>query len=158
MPRVNFVKKARKDNSLVKKGESYYWWKFRRGGKHLSKTYPKQSQLTQSEFLGELYSLQEEIDELVADESLASAVEDLAERFRTLGEEQSDKRDNMPEGLQDSPTGELLQTRADRCEEIASDLEGLDLEDDGEERTEEEKEEYWQDKLDEVQGVDFDCE
>lgn len=158
MPKVHFVKKARKDNSLVKNGESYYWWKFRRGGKHLSKTYPKQSQLTQSEFLGELYRLQEEIEDLVADDSLASAVADLAERFRTLGEEQSDKRDNMPDSLQDSPTGELLQTRADRCEEIASDLENLDLEDDGEERTEEEQEEYWQDKLNEITDIDLDCE
>jgi len=158
MPRVHFVKKARKDNSLVKAGESYYWWKFRYGGKRLSKTYPKQSKLTQSEFLSQLYELQEEIEDLVAEDGLASVASDIAERVRTLGEEQTDKRDNMPDSLQDSPTGELLQTRADKCEEIASELESLDLEDDGEERTEEEAEEYWQEKLDELQAIDLECE
>lgn len=31
MARLHFVKSARKDNpsAEVKKGESYYWWKFR---------------------------------------------------------------------------------------------------------------------------------
>ena len=38
MPRVHHVKSARKDNPVAKKGESYYWWKFRYGGKRYSKT------------------------------------------------------------------------------------------------------------------------
>jgi len=50
MPRVHFVKHARKDNDLVKKGESYYWWKFRFTGKCMSKTPPRKSQLTESEY------------------------------------------------------------------------------------------------------------
>jgi len=63
MPRVNFVQKARKDNPVAKAGESYYWWKFRYGGKHYSLTRPRESQLTQSEFLGAMYSLLEEIQD-----------------------------------------------------------------------------------------------
>ena len=43
MPRVNYVKKARKNNPAVKRGESYFWWKFRYGGKQYSKTRPRQS-------------------------------------------------------------------------------------------------------------------
>jgi len=50
MARANFVKKARKDNSVVKKGESYYWWKFAYGSKQYSKEAPSRSQLTQSGF------------------------------------------------------------------------------------------------------------
>lgn len=33
MPHVTFVKKARKDNPVAKKGESYYWWAFMVGGR-----------------------------------------------------------------------------------------------------------------------------
>ncbi len=56
MARAHFVKKARKDNPAagIKAGDSYYWWKFRRGGKHYSKTAPRPSQLTQSEYLRRL--------------------------------------------------------------------------------------------------------
>jgi hypothetical protein len=52
MARAHFVKKARKaiPGTDIKKGDSYYWWKFRFGGKRTSKTAPKASQLTQSEF------------------------------------------------------------------------------------------------------------
>ena len=36
MPRVHFVKKARKDypSTGIQKGDSYYWWQFRYGGTH----------------------------------------------------------------------------------------------------------------------------
>ena len=40
MPRVNFVKKARKDNPVVSKGESYYWWKYYFVPKMYSKSKP----------------------------------------------------------------------------------------------------------------------
>lgn len=61
MARAHFVKKARKDNPAVKAGESYYWWKFRRGPKRYSKERPRPSQLTQSEFYGQVYGLQEDM-------------------------------------------------------------------------------------------------
>lgn len=129
MPKVNFVKSAAKDNPVCKKGESYYWWKFRYGGKHYSLTPPKASQLTQSEFLSTLYNLQEQRDNLVSSfregkdyDSFKSDVESLAEEFTTLGSECQDKFDNMPEGLQQGDVGQLLETRANKCEEIASEL------------------------------------
>jgi hypothetical protein len=132
MTRANFVKAARKDypNAGIKKGESYYWWSFRFGGKHMSKTPPKQSQLTQSEFLSTLYDIQERIGDLSADSAsdLQSAVEEIADELRTLGEECNDKRDNMPEGLQDGDVGQLLEARAEACEQAASDLEDVDFE------------------------------
>ncbi len=57
MPRVTHVKKARKDNPVCKAGESYYWWKFRYGGKRYSLTRPRPSQLTQSAYFGGLRAL-----------------------------------------------------------------------------------------------------
>lgn len=132
MPKVNFVKKARKDNPVVKKGESYYWWAFRFGGKHYSKTQPRASQLTQSEFLSQAYSLNERIEDLQADsfsdmEELQSEVEEIKDEFESLGEETEDKYNNMPDQLQEADTGCLLQERFEECQEIVTQLESIDF-------------------------------
>ena len=132
MPQVHFVKKARKDNPVAKKGESYYWWQFAFSSRSYSKTRPRPSQLTRSEFLGQMYGFQEDLEDLAAalddepDEDalseFADEVSSKADDVRTLGEEQTEKRDNMPEALQDSDTGELLQTRSEACDTIADEL------------------------------------
>jgi len=131
MPRVNFVKTAAKDypDVGIRKGDSYYWWKFRFGGKHKSKTHPRPSQLTQSEFLSTQLSIGERIDGLSSNtfEELEMEVDEIVSEIRQLGEEQSDKLDNMPDSLQESPTGELLQGRYEACEEWADTLESVDL-------------------------------
>lgn len=134
MPKVHTVQRARKaiPSAGIRKGDSYYWWKFRYGPKRVSKTYPKPSQLTQSEFLSSMYDLQERIDQLDPEsyvddpESLRSELEDIAAEIRGLGEEQASKRDNMPEQLQDSDVGVLLEERADGCESWADELESID--------------------------------
>jgi len=65
MARATFVKSARKDypDHGIKKGESYWHWAFMQGGrggaKRYSKTEPRPSQLTQSEFWGNVLGLQE---------------------------------------------------------------------------------------------------
>ena len=140
MPRVHHVKAARKDNPVVKKGESYYWWKFRRSGKQYSKTYPKQSQLTQSEFLGQVYDIQDRLDELTVDHVREGVIEEIANDVRALGEEQEGKRQNMPDALQYSPTGELLEERAQSCEVWADQLENIEIPDDVEEPDDEPEE------------------
>ena len=128
MPRVTHVKSARKDNPVAKKGESYYWWKFRYGGKHFSLTRPRPSQLTQSAYFGTLYSLQEEIEEtdLSDEDDWESLVDNIKSQLEDLGSETQDSLDNMPESLQYSPTGELLQERVDACESAVSDIECID--------------------------------
>ena len=130
MPRVHHVKKARKDNPVCKAGESYYWWKFRYGGKRYSLTYPRASQLTQSEYLGQVYELAEEIEDYEAEDAadLESLRDDMSSRLQDLGSEQSDKRYNMPDALQDSDSGMLLEEREQACESAASELDSLDLE------------------------------
>lgn len=132
MARVHYVKKARKarPDIGVKVGDPYYWWKTRTTvGKsyvsqmHYSKDKPKPSQLTRSEYMGQLMDLEAQgFDRGSRDDAVAS-FNSMAEEVRALGEEQADKLSNMPDGLQQSETGELLQARADKCEEIASALE-----------------------------------
>lgn len=138
MPRVNFVKKARKAQPRfgISIGDSYFWWKFRFGGKRVSKTYPKQSQLTQSEFLGTIYDIQDRINDIEYDNS-GTEVAEIIELLNELGDEQGDKIYNMPESLQSSPTAELLQERCDYCCEMADELEAIELEPDIEDEPEE---------------------
>jgi hypothetical protein len=144
MARVHFVKKARKDNAVCKKGESYYYWTTRvtvgksyHGQKHFSKTSPKRSQLTNSDFLAQIYDIEDDQigvldakDFKEADE-IASEASNIADCIRQLGDEQSEKLSNMPEGLQQGSTGEMIQERMDECENMASQIEGIDFNFDG---------------------------
>jgi hypothetical protein len=192
MARATHVKAARRRYSEdetgidggIKKGQSYYWWKFKRGGKRFSLTAPRASQLTQSAFYGTLADLQDRINDLEPNESLVDEVPSLSEALQELGEECQSSLDNMPEGLQQGPTGELLQERIDACQGAADELDGIDLEvpepeefetperEDGEsdeefdlrvadERKDHEEdqarviEEHWESVLDEVSGVDL---
>ncbi len=129
MARLTFVKKARKDNPAVKKGESYYWWKFKFSGKYYSATKPSRSQLTQSGFLGQYYDIQDSLSGAgFSQEELQSARDDAVEQVRQMGEEAYDALSNMPDHLQESSwSGELLQLRYDSCEEWASEMESVDL-------------------------------
>jgi len=129
MPRVHFVEKARKDNPICKKGESYYHWKFRHGPKKYSKIKPRPSQLTQSVFLSTVYDINDRIEALEAldlDE-LQSQISEISDELRTLGDEQQDNMYNMPDGLQQGDTGQLLERRADECANLADQLEELDF-------------------------------
>jgi hypothetical protein len=128
MPRINKVKRARKaiPSAGIEVGQPYYWWKFRFGGKHVSKTYPKPSQLTQSEFLSTIYDINERIDNIDADNA-AEEVPAIIDELDSLASEQEDKLSNMPDSLQQSPTGELLQNRADAVNDMKSELEDVDL-------------------------------
>lgn len=130
MTRAHHVKHARKDNpdAGIKKGDSYYWWKFRRSGKRYSKTAPKPSQLTQSEFYSAVYSLQEEFTatpDLICD--VESQVEEIKSRLQDISDETQGKLDNMPQGLQDGDTGQLMQERISAIEDAVSTLESLDI-------------------------------
>lgn len=131
MARVHYVKKARKDNPAVKKGEPYYWWAFRFGGKHYSKTPPKGSQLTQSEFLSQFLEISEALDEINLSpttlgevQDIASTLEDLASQMEDLASETQDKQsaleDAFPGGC---PTLDLLEERSQAAEEAQQTIE-----------------------------------
>lgn len=132
MARV-YTQKARKDypNEGIQKGEVYYQWQLYHGPVRRSKTPPKRSQLTGSGYLSTLYDLfDQEINE-------PSDLESIADELESLGQEQRDRFDNMPEGLQQGDTGQMLEQRADACEEAAS-----NIRDRGQE---------WQDAIDEYE-------
>ena len=127
MPRVTKVLSARKAKPQyqIAVGDTYYHWSMMMGGrgvKRYSKTYPKRSQLTNSDFLGQMYDI---MDDQLTVENISSAddLTTIAEDVKALGEEQTEKYDNMPDGLRDGPTGELLQERAQAMEEWAESIE-----------------------------------
>lgn len=166
MPRVHTVKKARKDYpaSGIRRGDTYYHWKFRYGGLRRSKTYPKPQQLTQSEFMITMYDIQETIANLVAEsaEDLATQRDDIAGEIQSLLDETQERLDNMPEHLQESSaSGELLTKRIEALENWISELEDIETEIDMEGYDKEEngdKEEWLSEQLNEkiceIQGTE----
>jgi hypothetical protein len=135
--RLYFVKKARKAyrKEGIKKGQPYFWFRFCTGGMwgpiHRSPTKPRRSALTRSAFQGALWDAEDAVAEALRKfqnceidaECLACDLESAAGTVRELGEEAASNRDNMPEALQDSDTGQLLEARAEACARIAEELE-----------------------------------
>lgn len=133
MPKVNFVKSARKAKPEydIKVGDSYYWWSMMhgsRGVKHYSKTAPKPAQLTNSDFLQQLYGIHDDIAAGSASnqEEFDSFKEDVLSAIETLKDETEDKLNNMPDGLQQGSTGELLQERIDALDSWYTELENVE--------------------------------
>lgn len=140
------------DTILIAAGESYYWWQFKNGPKHISKERPKQSQLTQSNYLGQLYSIQEQIDDIKCDspDDLESVVDAIKSDLESLKEETEGSLENMPESLQSSPTGELLQERIDALDSAISEFENIDCSD-----YEEPEETDLKEEIAEEEGIDM---
>lgn len=139
MPRVNYVKAARKDNPAVKRGEPYYWWKFRYGGKHFSKTRPRASQLTQSK-MSAVYEAQEMIEDLtmptaanfetkdeLADalREIASQWEDAIQQVRDVGDEYRESAENMEEYFPNSERAEEIREKGDALDQDADEADSL---------------------------------
>jgi hypothetical protein len=123
MPRV-VERKARKDypNSGIKKGDKYFYWKIKTGPASgyacRSLTRPTPSQLNTG-FAGQVGELENSLQ--AADD--VDGIRSVLEEIRELGEECQGKLENMPEGLQQGDTGQLLEERAGQCEEWASTIE-----------------------------------
>ena len=140
MPRVHHVKKARKDNPAVKKGEPYYWWKFAFSPKRFSKTRPRASQLTQSDKLSRYYEAQETIEDLDAQGDIQSIIEvlqEVAENIQEIADEYQEGADNILSHFEVSSTAEECEEKSYACESTAisieeaiSELENLELSDD----------------------------
>jgi vacuolar-type H+-ATPase subunit I/STV1 len=125
MTKLHFVKKARKDNPAVKKGESYYWWQFAFSPKQYSATRPRRSQYaTQSSYLQQVMDMEDA--NRVCDDSLIDDIDELKTQIEELQSECEQSLENMPENLQEAETGQLLQERIDACEAAISELENID--------------------------------
>lgn len=150
MPKVQHVK-ARKDYPEVgvKKGDMYYTWNLITGPRS-SRTYrqltpPKRSQLTTSSFLQTVYDIEDDLGSL----NNLDDIDDIVERLRGLASDEEEKLNNMPEGLQQSSTGEKLTSRVEGCNSAADELEGIDTEFDEEEPAEDDEKAEWQTRRDE---------
>lgn len=127
------AKDAPKACPQAKKGEVYYGWKTRMKGQRdgvfrcTVGRPPKASELTSSEYLSRVYEIQEEIAEATAEsiDDFESMRDGWVEAIRELGDEQGEKFDNMPDGLQQGDTGQLLEERRDECEAWADELEAV---------------------------------
>lgn len=132
MSKLNFVKRANKDNPVAKKGEPYYWWRHYRGPIQYSKERPRQSRLESNEDLAEVYSILEEIEDCKLEElndEAANAERDAwVDRLRDVASNVEDKLSNIPEHLHDGDTGQLLQDRIEAINNVADEIETCDVE------------------------------
>lgn len=120
-------RKAAKDypENGIKKGDTYWYVKIKTGPRSSrvmrQKEKFKPQQLTSSEFMSSLHDWQEQLGSLDSMENAQS----LADAIRELGEEQTSKKEGMPDGLQQGDTGQLLETRAEACEAAATEIEAI---------------------------------
>lgn len=138
MPRVHHVQSARKAQPLsgIAVGDSYYWWKFNFGPKMVSKTPPQRHQLTRSAFLSTVYQIEDEVGGVgdISRADLEALVDSAKSQIEDLSSETQGSLDNMPEGLQEGDTGQLLQGRIDSLEEWASELDQIEVPTEDEEK------------------------
>lgn len=142
MSKVHFVKSAAKDYPSVgvKKGESYYWWKPFRMGKQIRKERPRASEVASSDYARQVLAAVEELEawEKRRDPWTESDRDDLVSHLEEVRDEEQNKFDNMPEGLQQGDTGMMLEQRVSDLDEWIDVLQGLEFEEDndyGEEET-----------------------
>lgn len=126
MARVHH-RKAAKDYPQfgIAKGDMHYYVKIKTGPRSSremrSKTPFKRSQLTQSDYLSQLYDWEDSKAEISDMES----AQEFADTIRALGEEQDEKFNNMPEGLQQGDSGQMIEARRDACEAAAGEIEEI---------------------------------
>jgi len=163
------------DEIIINVGESYYTWCFYGGQPQYSKTAPKRSQLTQNWFKTELYSIQEEIEEYENQdpEDVATLVESVIGSIESLRDECQEHLDNIPEQLQESDAGQTLQSRIDALDEALAEFENIDTEfeldidesergtmsdEEWEEKLNDEKQEWIDNKMSEITDINLDIE
>ncbi len=132
--RLHFVKRARKADPKagIAKGDSYFWWKFRYSGVQKSKTRPRPSQLINSPFLRTIAEIEEELSMLTVGDNnpddVRDAIDNAKSELENLQSETQDSFDNMPEGLQQGDTGQMLEGRIESVEEMIGELDSIDTE------------------------------
>lgn len=161
MARVTKVEHAQKDypEHGIKKGDTYWWWKHRNGPKQFSKAPPRPSQTAGSPFLSQAYGFGESLEAVLDLDDAKAVVEEVKSDAESLRDEVEGNLQNMPDSLQQGPTGELLQGRVDSLQEMIDELDSLDLD---VERDEGETDDEWEARLegvlDEVRGIAYNGE
>lgn len=130
MARAHFVKRARKcprRGSGIYRGDSYWWWKFKRRPKQLSKTRPTRAQLTRSPFLAAIYRLEDGIAGIKSGQEAEDYVEAMKEEIESLRANCEESLEALPENFKAGSTAELIQERFDALGEWLNNLESLDF-------------------------------
>lgn len=130
MARAHFVKRARKcprRGSGIYKGDSYWWWKFKRRPKQLSKVRPSRAQLTRSPFLSAVYRLENGLSSISSGQEAEDYVESMKQEIEELKSGCEESLESLPESLRECNSGEILQARIDTLSEWLNNLESLDL-------------------------------
>lgn len=157
MAKLHFVKKARKTyrGTGVKKGDSYYFFKHRRGPIVRSKNRPpRSSYVTTSPFLGELMDMEDNLTGSIDSGKFAEA----SDRLREMAQECEEKASNMeatfPNGC---PTIDQMKERMDFCENLATELADISADIDGVHLGDDSDEEMT-DIRDRIANLDWSCE
>ena len=162
------------DEILINVGESYYTWCFYGGQPIYSKTKPRPSQLTQNAFKSELYSIQEKIEDFDHEgdpETIAVFVDEIKSDLESLRDTCQESFDNIPEQLQEAPAGQTLQERIENLDSAISEFEDIDTEfesqkdeetdrdtmsdEEWEQELEQEKSEWCDEKVGEINDIDL---
>lgn len=122
------IPRDQNDKIMIAVGESYYTWKFMKGGQHFSKTAPRRSQLTQSSYLSTLYDIEDRVSEFSCDEpgELESFRDEIQSEVESLKEETEDALDRIPDQLKEAPVGCMLDERIQALDSAISELESID--------------------------------
>lgn len=131
MPKIVKVNKARKDypcsecNRYIHSGESYW-----RGTPFRQKPIIRcvecgiqPYEVSSSEYVKTVGRIAERWEQ-----DYSVDAEAIIEVLRELSEDLTDKYENLPDGLQQSETGELIETRIENLEDVIQQLEGIDTE------------------------------
>ena len=141
MGKIYSVKKAKKDNSVVSKGEPYFYMIFRMGAtptrkfgsarKVLFKNYPTPSERTFNAYKSSIRDL---IASVKSEDFYRSSYEDtvsnIIDVLTEIKDTASESYDNMPDHLAaTSSSGDLLRERFETAEANIDDIESIEMED-----------------------------
>jgi hypothetical protein len=141
MGRIYSVKKAKKDNSVVSKGEPYFYMIFRMGAtptrkfgsarKVLFKNYPTPSQRTFNAYKSTIRDLVSSVtSESFYRDSFEDSVQTIVDELREIADTAQQSYDNMPSHLaESSASGELLRDRFETAEQNIEAIESIEMED-----------------------------
>lgn len=126
--KIHHVKKARKANKSlgIKKGQQYWWWKFRYSAKIVSFVNPGVSvifRLTEYEqTIVELETTKAEIENEPGEETREEMKLELIEKVENFRDEQQEKLNNLPQNFQESS---ILNERIEEIENLISEIEDI---------------------------------
>jgi len=137
MPKVT-KQKARKPyicgrcKEVIEVGSEYYKFSFFRSKPSIRciNHKPKNSELTQNEYLKECFLLQERTIKVDSIEDFESLKSELIEILTPLQEMLEEKMENLPENLRWAPVGELLEERSGIIDNALQELEELEIDED----------------------------